>query len=147
MNGKTTLLNLKSEFGNRTALGTFVESYGYDNTAINKTSDYYTQNYDRRWVVLKYVMSLNDSLLYKNSIFCETLVGSFLVGKIQDSHYDNSDNPYLWFNCEIKINLKTLKSYPNPNNKSVQFPSTFIISAFNQFSGGSGAFYPDAIYY
>jgi hypothetical protein len=145
--GGSIFLQIKTIFGSKKVIPNYVEAYGYDKNGLNLTHDYYSKDYPYRWIKLKYSMALTDTLLFKNSVFCDTLIGSFLVGRNQDHLYDNTDNQGLYFNCEIRINLNTLKTYSNPNNKSVQFPTTFIISAFNQALRSGSNYYPDAIYY
>jgi len=141
-------LKINTTYGSKIIIPSYVEAYGYDNRAFNKTNDYYSKDYPRRRAIFKYSIALSDTLLVKNSIYCDTLIGSFLVGRYHDEYFDNtSDNGGLYFNCEIRINLNKLKSFSNSNNKSVQFPTTFIINAFNQSLNGQYTMYPDAIYY
>ena len=69
--GGSIFLQIKTIFGSKKVIPNYVEAYGYDKNGLNLTHDYYSKDYPYRWIKLKYSMALTDTLLFKNSVFCD----------------------------------------------------------------------------
>lgn len=135
---------IQSNFGSRKIVTKLVMVYNYAQSPFICFQQPIKENFRSRFFVRTFSISLNDTLVLRNKIFCDSMTIRFIAQLGVD--WKVSNIAFTVNTCELNLKVYPGNLYQcrNTNNSSVTFPKLFSIINFISFPNNNN---PDAKYF